>query len=128
MGKYCKLGRRKASGWERLLCRYLCEKKIVHFHRPYKVKLFLANGKTITYEPDIQIGGNIIIEPHGIIDKQFIEKITTFHRECPTMKIILITKNDHIPQIPNEAYDEIIPIEYFDMLGTVLKKMRRKQH
>ena len=44
------------------------------------------------------------------------------------MKIILITKNDYIPQIPNEAYDEIIPIEYFDMLGTVLKKMRRKQH
>jgi hypothetical protein len=105
----------------------LMRKKIVHFHRPYKVKLSLANGKTITYEPDIQIGGNIIIESHGIIDKQLIEKITTFHRECPTMKIILITKNDHIPQISNEAYDEMIPIEYFDMLGTVLKKVRRKQ-
>jgi hypothetical protein len=122
MGKYCKHGE-KRSGWEKLICRYLCEKRIVHCHQPYKAKLFLENERMITYQPDILIG-NIIIEPHGSIGSQFIEKMTAFRKVYSDSKVILVARNIDIPNIPEGVYDEAIPIEHLDMLRSTIMNLR----
>jgi len=62
LGKYCEGGRRRESGWERLIRKYLTNRHIRHGHQPFKVPFALDERKTLTYKPDIT-AGNVIIEP-----------------------------------------------------------------
>jgi hypothetical protein len=124
VGKYCIHGERKSSGWEKLLCRYLCKEHIRHEHQPYEVQLRLESGRTITFRPDILVGGTII-EPHGIVGDTFIAKMRAFRRRYPDLKVILVVKNNAIPRLPEELYDEVIPIEHYDLLRQVLRRRQR---
>ena len=122
MGKYCKYGERKESGWEKLLCDHLCQQRITHEHQPYTASFSLDSGKTVTYKPNIVAHG-IIIEPHRSIDEAFIRKMRAFRKAYPDKKAILVVRNDDIPIIPNDVYDDILPIEYYDLLKQILRKL-----
>lgn len=126
MSKYCIHGERTRSGWEKLLCNYLCEQRIAHEHQPYRAPLSLERGKKLTYEPDIVARG-IIIETHGSRDDAFIRKMRAFRRTYPDRKVILIVRNDDIPHVPSEVYDEILPIEHHDLLKQTLHKLTEEQ-
>ena len=120
--KYCKYAKRKESGWEKLLCDYLCKQRIAHEHQPYVLSFLLDSGKILTYKPDIVAHG-IIIEPHGRRDDAFIRKMRAFRQAYPNKKVILVVRNDDIPSIPNDVYDEILPIEHYDLLKIALHKL-----
>lgn len=122
MGKYCKYARRKKSGWEELLCNYMRKRRILHVHQPYSFRLALDDGTPITYKPDM-IAMGVIIEPHGIVNPRFIRKMRTFRQAFPREKILLVVPNHTIPSVPSDIYDEILPIEYYDMLEQSLKKL-----
>jgi len=122
LGKYCKYGERKESGWEKLLCDHLCKQRIAHEHQPYVASFSLDSGKILTYKPDIVAHG-IIIEPHGSRDDAFIRKMHAFRQAYPDKKVILVVRNDDIPSIPNDVYDEILPIEHYDLLKQTLHKL-----
>jgi len=122
LGRYCKYGERKESGWEKLLCDYLWKQHITHEHHPYVASFSLDSGKILTYKPDIVVHG-IIIEPHRSRDDAFIRKMRGFHQAYPDKKVILVVRNDDIPSIPNDVYDEILPIEHYDLLKQTLHKL-----
>ena len=126
MGKYCKYARGKKSGWEELLCDYLCEHHILHKHQPFTFRLTLDDGTRITYKPDM-IAMGVIIEPHGIVNHRFIRKMRTFRQAYPREKILLVVPNHIIPSVPSDIYDEILPIEYYDLLEQFLRKLREME-
>jgi hypothetical protein len=124
LGKYCRYGRRKKSGWEELLCDYLCENHISHAHQPCTFRLALDDGTPITYKPDM-IAMGVIIEPHGTVDPGFIRKMRTFRRAYPKEKTLLVVRNDDIPSIPPDIYDQILPIEHYDLVEQFLRELHK---
>jgi hypothetical protein len=92
----------------------------------------LKEGKRISYVPDIE-AGDLIIEPHFLIDSRFLKKMAAFKEQYPKKKIVLVTLNDAIPTIPEGIFDEKLPIEYCnpstpsrDLLIPTMKRMAQK--
>ena len=106
------------SGWERLVAQILSKKGIGFQYEP---KSFHLNGR-IRYTPDFvlglqQNGKKIVVEPHGIMKPSDSQKFSMFRRIYGKDHfLILLVRNDVIPSVPEEAYDDIWPIEYADLL------------
>ncbi|MEM2906172.1 MAG: hypothetical protein QW587_10650 [Candidatus Bathyarchaeia archaeon] len=83
----------------------------------------MGTSRVITYRPDITVN-DIIVEPHGAISESFIRKMRAFRRFCPEKKIVLVVRNDDIPRIPADICNEVVPIEYYDLLQAVLRRLR----
>jgi hypothetical protein len=122
--KYCRGDvNLEASGWEKLICKYLSETKMYHRHNSPVFCIKLKNGKPITYTPDI-IVNDIIIEPHAVINDSFIQKMRAFKEFYPDELVILVTENAKIPSaLSYNIFDDVVPIEYYDLLASIIQKL-----
>ncbi|MEM2112295.1 MAG: hypothetical protein QXX08_10555 [Candidatus Bathyarchaeia archaeon] len=114
------------SRWEKFLAMFLSKNGIAFEYEPMS---FYLNHR-LRYTPDFllrlwQGRRRIIIEPHGIIYGDF-QRFSTFRKIYgEDYFLILMVRNDDIPFVPKEAYDDIWPIEYAELL---VKKLRTSAH
>uniref|UniRef100_A0A7C3ERT3 Uncharacterized protein n=1 Tax=Candidatus Methanomethylicus mesodigestus TaxID=1867258 RepID=A0A7C3ERT3_9CREN len=132
-GRICPERNLCSSGWERLVCGILTCNGIRHRHRPREYKLTLEGGRQISYTPDMEIG-DLIVEPHCYPDGPFLRKMAAFKDQRPDKKVILITPNDALPEIPDGIFAEQLPIEFCsstepsgNILIQVIKSMTRRR-
>lgn len=109
------------SGWEKTICKRLTDNGIAHRHQ-VRYPVVLGNGKSITYTADIVVG-DVIIEPHFFIDEAFISKMGAFRAQYPEKRVILVTLNDFIPDVPRSIYNESVPIEYDVFVLSAVEKL-----
>jgi len=111
------------SKWESSVAESLSGNKV---HFSYEPEVFYLNNK-IRYTPDFMLNMHhhqkkIILEPHGIMDPEDFKKFSMFRRIYGNdYFLILLVKNDNIPSVPREAYDDIWPIEYVELLSKRLR-------
>ena len=121
------------SGWEQLLKQNLKMMEIFYDLKPFKFPL--PDG--LVYTPDFVLkreninGKKIILEPHGVMTEEDSHKFSLFRQVYGNnCYLLLLMKNDDITYyrvrglLPEEAYDDVWPIEYLGMLLTQLKKNR----
>lgn len=112
------------SKWESSVAGSLSKNKI---HFKYEPGFFRINSR-ITYTPDFLLETlrdkkTIILEPHGIMDPEDFCKFSMFRKMYgDDYFLILLVRNDDVPFVPREAYDDIWPIEYFELLAEKLRK------
>jgi len=111
------------SGWEMGVARSLLKNGIPFDYEPRSYPL----NHYSRYTPDFvltlpQGRRRVIIEPHGVMDPQHFHKFSMFREIYGNhFYMILLVRNDDIPFVPKEAYDDIWPIEYAELL---FKKLR----
>jgi hypothetical protein len=112
------------SGWEINVAKALDKE---HIEFDYEPGFFCVNSQ-IRYTPDFILkirtcGKKVILEPHGLMDPLHFEKFAMFRKIYGAQYfLILIVKNDLIPFIPKDAYDDIWPIEFTSLLARKLKE------
>lgn len=114
------------SGWEKKVANNLVEAKIPFYYESVKFPIH-----NFVYTPDFLLsrlricGKNVILEPHGLMNREDIQKFTLFRRHYgDDFLLVLLTKNDTIPFVPKETCDCIWPIEYSDLLMKRMKSNR----
>ena len=119
---------RYESGWEKKIAKVLLKMKIPFQIKP--VRFPLPNN--IFYTPnfvlrELRLGERkIILEPHGKMTERNVSKYCHFRKIYGNdYFLMLIMRNDDIPSISQEAYDDIWPIEYVDIL---LNKFKSNQY
>jgi len=58
-----------------------------------------------------------------MIDSTFIQKMMAFRKAYPHEKTMLTLRNDDIPRVPDQLYEDILPIEQHDPLGQGLRRI-----
>ena len=126
---YQSMSRYSPSYWERKVARTLRNMKIPFQAEP--VRFPLPNN--IFYTPDFILdkrfqGRRIILEPHGRMSERDARKYSFFRQFYGNHYfLILLMRNDDIPYyrarnlLPEEAYDDIWPIDYVHILLNGLK-------
>lgn len=129
-GKRCPEYSQCRSGWERRACKALTARGIPHRHQSRKYPVILRGGEQVTYTPDIEVDG-LIIEPHFDMDPSFLDKMAAFKEQYPEKRVVLITLNDALPDVPDGIFAEKLPIEYCgaaplgDLLVPTLRRMAK---
>ena len=97
----------------------------------YEPCTFYLTSHGLKYTPDFLLrdlkinGKQVILEPHGHRLGGY-RKYKLFRDTFgESYYLILITRNDDIPNIPKESYDEIWPIEYLHLLPKQLQKLAK---
>lgn len=81
----------------------------------------------IRYTPDFILNlrhnqKEIVLEPHAIMDPEDFQKFSLFRRLYGNEYfLILLVHNDDIPFVSEDAFDDIWPIEYVDLLPSQLR-------
>lgn len=121
------------SWMERKVYHTLHQHKLAFWYEPYSFDLPPLHPHTsgITYTPDFLLRElsidrkQVILEPHG--PTLGFTRLIRFREAYGNLYyVILITRNDAIPQIPAKSYDDIWPIEHIDLLGAHLHKQRAR--
>lgn len=106
---------RYESGWEKKVAETLSKMKIPFHLKPIRFPL----PNNMFYTPDFVLRElrikkrKIVLEPHGIMREGDARKFSLFKQIYRNdYFLMLIVRNDDIPSIPREAYDDIWPIEY----------------
>jgi hypothetical protein len=111
------------SYWENKVANALDKEDIAYEYEPG----FLPIIDKIRYTPDFLLekevaGKRIILEPHGPMEPLHFIKFALFRKvHGGRFFLILLVRNDAIPLIPKNAYDDIWPIEFPDLLVRKLK-------
>ena len=111
------------SNWEARVAESLMKNRIPF---EYESKRFYLSFR-LRYTPDFILGlqcnhKKIILEPHGIMKPEDVHKFSMFRRMYGNgYFLILLVRNDDIPFVSDDAYDDIWPIEYADLL---LRRLR----
>lgn len=111
------------SSWEARVATALQKSKIAFEYEPKRFHL----TPRIRYTPDfiLKLRTNqkeIVLEPHGIIDPEDFQKFSLFRRLYGHgYFLILLVHNDDIPLVSEDAFDDIWPIEYTDLLPRQLR-------
>jgi hypothetical protein len=116
--------RKFKSTWEAIVAKALEKERIDYDYEPG----FFQVRDQVKYTPDFVLNlllnaKRIILEPHGIPDPVHFAKFTLFRKlRGSNFFLILIVKNEEIPRIPKDAYDDIWPIEFVSLLARKLKE------
>jgi len=111
------------SNWENGVARSLLRNGIPFYYEPRSYYL----SHCLRYTPDFVLAASqghkrIIVEPHGVLNPQHFHKFSLFREIYGNdFFLILLVRNDDIPFVPKEAYDDIWPIEHAELL---FKKLR----
>jgi hypothetical protein len=111
------------SSWETTVASYLSKNCVKYEYEPMS---FYINYR-LRYTPDFLLElwhdrKRIIVEPHGIMDFGDFQKFSMFRKVFgKDYFLVLLVRNDDISSVPKEAYDDIWPIEYAELL---VKKLR----
>jgi len=123
-----KLENHYKSSWEVSVANCLCRE---HLEFEYEPGFFpLKSG--IKYTPDFVLGipfgdKQVIIEPHGVMDQAQFEKFALFRQIYGhDYFLILLVKNEDIPYIRRDSYDDIWPIEFVLLLAKRLHERASK--
>jgi hypothetical protein len=106
------------SSWETTVASYLSKNRVKYEYEPLS---FYINYR-LRYTPDFLLElwhgqKRIIVEPHGIMDFGDFQKFSMFRKVFgKDYYLILLVRNDDISSVPKEAYDDIWPIEYAELL------------
>jgi len=113
------------SIWESVVAKYLKKERLTYSYEPTSFRII---GK-IKYTPDFVLkeasinGKKMILEPHGLMAPEHFKKFALFRRFFgQEYFLILIVKNDLIPLVPKDAYDDIWPIEFASLLAKRIKE------
>lgn len=114
------------SGWEKKVANSLVRARIPFYYE--SIKFPIGN---FMYTPDFLLsrlrihGKNVILEPHGLMEKKDIQKFAKFRRRYGNdFFLVLLARNDNVPFVSEESYDCIWPIEYSDLLMKRMKSDR----
>jgi hypothetical protein len=113
------------SMWEIRVANSLKKKQLLYSYEP---RSFYISGQ-VRYTPDFILqnasinGKRIVLEPHGLMVPEHFRKFALFRRFFGREYfLILIVRNDLIPFVPIDAYDDVWPIEYCELLAEKLRK------
>jgi hypothetical protein len=115
------------SSWEKLVANCLRKEKIKYIYEPCRFPI----NNYLQYTPDFVLenavnGKRVILEPHGVMKPEHFSKFALFRKTSgKDYFLILLVKNDLIPFIPRDSYDDIWPIEYAFLLAKRLKERTR---
>jgi len=125
---YQVMSRYRPSGWDKKIRNILLKMGLPILRETIRFPL----SNNIFYTPDFIIekpavnGRKIVLEPHGKMREAEASKFTLFRRKYEKYYfLMLIVRNNDIPLVPKETYDDIWPIEYVDIL---LHKIKNNQY
>ena len=113
------------SWMERKVMNVLEKRKLRFWYEPCS---FYLRPHRLTYTPDFLLcdlmihDKQVILEPHG--DRFSFRTFILFREVYGNLyHLIMIVRNNAIPNIPKESYDDIWPIEYVYLLPKHLQKI-----
>jgi hypothetical protein len=99
------LGHGVRSSWEEIFCRTLHENNCKYAYESVSFPITFQDGSNHRYLPDIQLDEQTFIEIKGVVFDSTIQKLDSFKKQYPSIKLILVLSQRYVSKIPSSCYD-----------------------